>query len=52
MKSSKRNTCCETACPLSISAMRPLHPLLGGLEDKGEDFSCRLTEVARQTGIP
>lgn len=36
MKAEKDTATVKRRSPLSISAMRPLHPLLGGLEDKGE----------------
>lgn len=36
MKAEKDNSVIKRRSPLSISAMRPLHPLLGGLEKEGE----------------
>ncbi|MDX1906189.1 MAG: CRISPR-associated protein Cas7 [Bacteroidia bacterium] len=39
MKAEKNTGTVKRRSPLSISAMRPLHPLLGGLEDKGEAMS-------------
>jgi hypothetical protein len=36
MKAEKDNSVVKRRSPLSISAMRPLHPLLGGLEREGE----------------
>lgn len=39
MKAEKDTATVKRRSPLSISAMRPLHPLLGGLEDKGEAMS-------------
>lgn len=39
MKAEKDTGTVKRRSPLSISAMRPLHPLLGGLEDKGEAMS-------------
>jgi hypothetical protein len=39
MKAQKDTLTVKRRSPLSISAMRPLHPLLGGLEDKGEAMS-------------
>lgn len=39
MKAEKETATVKRRSPLSISAMRPLHPLLGGLEDKGEAMS-------------
>ncbi|GGF22891.1 CRISPR-associated protein Cas7 [Hymenobacter cavernae] len=36
MKAEKDNSVIKRRSPLSISAMRPLHPLLGGLEQEGE----------------
>ncbi len=39
MKAEKDTATVKRRSPLSISAMRPLHPLLGGLEDRGEAMS-------------
>jgi hypothetical protein len=39
MKAAKETATVKRRSPLSISAMRPLHPLLGGLEGKGEAMS-------------
>jgi hypothetical protein len=39
MKAEKDTMTVKRRSPLSISAMRPLHPLLGGMEDKGEAMS-------------
>lgn len=39
MKAEKDTATVKRRSPLSVSAMRPLHPLLGGLEDKGEAMS-------------
>jgi hypothetical protein len=39
MKAQKDTLIVKRRSPLSISAMRPLHPLLGGLEDKKEAMS-------------
>jgi hypothetical protein len=39
MKAEKDTGTVKRRSPLSISAMRPLHPLLGGLEDDGEAMS-------------
>lgn len=39
MKAQKDTATVKRRSPLSISAMRPLHPLLGGLENKGEAMS-------------
>ena len=39
MKAEKDTATVKRRSPLSISAMRPLHPLLGGLEDQGEAMS-------------
>jgi hypothetical protein len=39
MKAQKDTATVKRRSPLSISAMRPLHPKLGGLEDKGEAMS-------------
>lgn len=39
MKAEKDTATVKRRSPLSISAMRPLHPLLGGLENEGEAMS-------------
>lgn len=39
MKAEKDTATVKRRSPLSISAMRPLHPLLGGLENDGEAMS-------------
>jgi hypothetical protein len=39
MTAKKDTATVKRRSPLSISAMRPLHPLLGGLEDRGEAMS-------------
>ena len=39
MTAKKDTAIVKRRSPLSISAMRPLHPLLGGLEDRGEAMS-------------
>jgi hypothetical protein len=39
MKAEKETATVKRRSPLSISAMRPLHPKLGGLEEKGEAMS-------------
>lgn len=39
MKAEKDTATVKRRSPLSISAMRPLHPLLGGLESEGEAMS-------------
>jgi hypothetical protein len=50
MKAEKDTGTVKRRSPLSISAMRPLHPLLGGLENDGEAMSFdRSSSADRQT---
>jgi len=50
MKAEKDTGTVKRRSPLSISAMRPLHPLLGGLENEGEAMSFdRSTTADRHT---
>jgi hypothetical protein len=50
MKAEKDTATVKRRSPLSISAMRPLHPLLGGLENEGEAMSFdRSTTADRHT---
>lgn len=50
MKAEKDTGTVKRRSPLSISAMRPLHPLLGGLEGDGEAMSFdRSSSADRQT---
>jgi hypothetical protein len=51
MKAEKDTGTVKRRSPLSISAMRPLHPLLGGLEDRGEAMTFDRSSTADRHNV-